>query len=51
MLQNAEKKMVLPILVFSGILQLVRIASGEELSVIRHADGDIFTVEGKELVH
>ncbi|XP_043288143.1 uncharacterized protein sha [Venturia canescens] len=38
--------MPLPVLVLSSLLQLLAAVSCDELSVIRHVDGDIFTAEG-----
>lgn len=44
--QNAEKKMYLLVPILLNCLHVLRIVLGQELSVTRHADGDIFTIEG-----
>ncbi|CAG5101736.1 Protein of unknown function, partial [Cotesia congregata] len=43
--QNADKKMFLSLFVLTTSLQIISV-SGQEISVVRHIDGDIFTVEG-----
>ena len=45
--QNAVEKMRLLVLVLAGCLNVLKIVRSQELSVIRHSDGDIFTLEGK----
>lgn len=45
--QNAVGKMRLLVLVLAGCLNVLEITRCQELSVIRHSDGDIFTLEGK----
>lgn len=46
--QNAAEKMRLLVLVLAGILNVLVFVGCQELSVIRHSDGDIFTLEGKD---
>lgn len=46
-LQNAVEKMRPLALVLASYFHLLQIAHCQELSVIRHTDGDIFTIEGK----
>lgn len=46
--QNAAEKMRLLVLVLAGILNVLVFVRCQELSVIRHSDGDIFTLEGKD---
>lgn len=48
MFQNAAEKMRLLVLVLAGILNVLVFVGCQELSVIRHSDGDIFTLEGKD---
>ncbi|XP_076238265.1 shavenoid [Calliopsis andreniformis] len=43
---NAVWKMRLLVLVLAGCLNVLEITRSQELSVIRHSDGDIFTLEG-----
>ncbi|XP_017799420.1 PREDICTED: uncharacterized protein LOC108580221 [Habropoda laboriosa] len=43
---NAVGKMRLLVLVLAGCLNLLETVRCQELSVIRHSDGDIFTLEG-----
>ncbi|XP_053973717.1 uncharacterized protein LOC128873840 [Hylaeus volcanicus] len=43
---NAVGKMRLLVLVLAGCLNVLEITRCQELSVIRHSDGDIFTLEG-----
>lgn len=46
-LQNAVEKMRSLALVLASCFYLLQIVHCQELSVIRHSDGDIFTIEGK----
>lgn len=51
-LQNAVEKMRSLALVLASCLNLLQIVVHcQELSVIRHSDGDIFTIEGKICVY
>ncbi|XP_033209968.1 uncharacterized protein LOC117168432 [Belonocnema kinseyi] len=43
---NAEKKMYLLVPILLNCLHVLRVVVGQELSVTRHVDGDIFTIEG-----
>lgn len=45
-LQNAEGKMRPLALVLASCFNLLQVVHCQELSVIRHSDGDIFTIEG-----
>lgn len=42
--------MFLSLFVLTTSLQIISV-SGQEISVVRHIDGDIFTVEGMLLLH
>ena len=50
MLQNAVGKMRSLALVLTSFNLLQVVVRCQELSVIRHSDGDIFTIEGKYFV-
>lgn len=49
-LQNAVGKMRPLALVLASYFYLLRVVYCQELSVIRHTDGDIFTIEGKYII-